>query len=321
MRVFRGIPAHAAHATALTIGNFDGVHRGHQALLGRLVKLARAEGLPAAVMTFEPHPREFFARRQDSEASVPPRLCSLREKLALLEADGVDEVYVCRFNAGFAARTAASFIDDLLVAGLGVRHLLIGDDFRFGARRQGDFAMLEAAGARHGFTVEAMHTVDFEGERVSSSALRDALAQGDLAHAERLLGRPYAVSGRVMHGRKIGRQLGFPTANIQLRGRRLALSGVFAVTVSGEGLHDLPGAASVGVRPTLEVGLQPTCEVYVLDFDGDLYHRHLTLTFHARLRDEAKYDSLEALKAAIADDVAATRSYFSDPTHFKPTTV
>jgi riboflavin kinase/FMN adenylyltransferase len=321
MRVYRGIPAQAAHATALTIGNFDGVHRGHQALLGRLVSHARARGLPAAVMTFEPHPREFFARRQGAAASVPPRLCSLREKLALLEADGVDEVYVCRFDAAFAARSAEHFVADLLVAGLGVQHLLIGDDFRFGAGRRGDFAMLQAAGARHGFSVEAMHTVDFQGERVSSSALRDALAEGDLAHAERLLGRPYAVSGRVTHGRKIGRQLGFPTANIQLRGRRLALAGVFAVTVSGEDLCEHPGAASVGVRPTLEAGLQPTCEVYLLDFDGDLYHRHLTLTFRVRLRDEARFDSLEALKAAIAADVAATRAYFSDPFHFKPTTV
>lgn len=291
----------------LTIGNFDGVHRGHQALLAHVTARARAGGRPSAVMTFEPHPREFFAHERR-----PTRLTSLREKLELFQAAGVDRVYVCRFNARFAALGAQAFIDELLVRGLAVEHVIIGDDFRFGRGREGDFERLRAAGELYGFSVATMGTVVMDGERASSSAVREALEQGDLARAERLLGRPYAISGRVEHGLKLGRELGFPTANIQLKNRALPLAGVFAVTVTGGGLSDAPGAASVGVRPTLADDLRPTCEVHVLDRNIDLYGRHVSVRFCHKLRDEARYDGLDALRDAIAKDVADTRHWFAE---------
>ncbi len=291
----------------LTIGNFDGVHRGHQALLAHVTARAQAAGRPSAVMTFEPHPREFFAHERR-----PTRLTSLREKLELFQAASVDRVYVCRFNARFAALGAQAFIDELLVRGLAVEHVIIGDDFRFGRGREGDFERLRAAGELYGFSVATMGTVVMDGERASSSAVREALEQGDLARAERLLGRPYAISGRVEHGLKLGRELGFPTANIQLKNRALPLAGVFAVTVTGGGLSGAPGAASVGVRPTLADGLRPTCEVHVLDRNIDLYGRHVSVRFCHKLRDEARYDGLDALRDAIAKDVADTRHWFAE---------
>ncbi|HEY9193962.1 MAG TPA: bifunctional riboflavin kinase/FAD synthetase [Methyloversatilis sp.] len=307
MQVFRAIPPKADTPVVLTIGNFDGVHRGHQALLAHVTARAQAGGRPSAVMTFEPHPREFFTHERR-----PTRLTSLREKLELFQAAGVDRVYVCRFDARFAGLGAQAFIDDLLVRGLAVEHVIIGDDFRFGRGREGDFERLRAAGELYGFSVAAMGTVVMDGERASSSAVRDALEQGDLARAERLLGRPYAISGRVEHGLKLGRELGFPTANIQLKNRALPLAGVFAVTVTGGGLSDAPGAASVGVRPTLADDLRPTCEVHVLDRNIDLYGRHVSVRFCHKLRDEARYDGLDALRDAIAKDVADTRHWFAE---------
>lgn len=306
MLVFRTIPEHAASHVVLAIGNFDGLHLGHRALMDRLTAKARELGLQAAVMTFEPHPRELFSPDQ-----APARLTSLREKLGLLEGCGVDRAYLCHFGPKLAALTADEFVDKLLVRGLGVRHLIIGDDFRFGRGRGGDLATLQQAGVEHNFGVEAMHTVDLDGERVSSSAVRVALGAGDLEHAARLLGRPYNIAGRVVHGSKIGRALGYPTANIQLKRKKVALAGVFAVTVSGVDKRHLPGAASLGVRPTLGEGLKPVLEVHLLDFDRDLYGRHVTVHFLHKLRDEAKFDSLDALKAQIDRDVAATRDYFS----------
>jgi riboflavin kinase/FMN adenylyltransferase len=307
VQVFRAIPPKADTPVVLTIGNFDGVHRGHQALLAHVTARARAGGRPSAVMTFEPHPREFFAHERR-----PTRLTSLREKLELFQAAGVDRVYVCRFNARFAALGAQAFIDELLVRGLAVEHVIIGDDFRFGRGREGDFERLRAAGELYGFSVATLGTVVMDGERASSSAVREALEQDDLARAERLLGRPYAISGRVEHGLKLGRELGFPTANIQLKKRALPLAGVFAVTVTGGGLSDAPGAASVGVRPTLADGLRPTCEVHVLDRSIDLYGRHVSVRFCHKLRDEARYDGLDALRDAIAKDVADTRHWFAE---------
>ena len=307
MQVFRAIPPKADTPVVLTIGNFDGVHRGHQALLAHVTARARTAGRPSAVMTFEPHPREFFAHERR-----PTRLTSLREKLELFQAAGVDRVYVCRFDARFAALGAQAFIDELLVRGLAVEHVIIGDDFRFGRGREGDFERLRAAGELYGFSVATMSTVVMDGERASSSAVREALEQGDLARAERLLGRPYAISGRVEHGLKLGRELGFPTANIQLKKRALPLAGVFAVTVTGGGLSDAPGAASVGVRPTLADDLRPTCEVHVLDRNIDLYGRHVSVRFCHKLRDEARYDGLDALRDAIAKDVADTRHWFAE---------
>jgi riboflavin kinase/FMN adenylyltransferase len=310
MQLYRTIPAQAPTSRVLAIGNFDGVHLGHRALLERLTAEARRLGLPAAVMTFEPHPRELFTPEQ-----APARLTSLREKLALLEACGVAEVFLLHFSRKLAGLTAEEFIDRVLVRGLAVRHLMIGDDFRFGKGRAGDFAMLQSAGQRHGFSVEAMHTIEINGERVSSSAVRDALGAGDLEHAARLLGRPYCISGRVVHGNKLGRKLGFPTANIQLKRKRVALTGVFAANVSGLDKRHLPGAASLGVRPTLGAGLRPVLEVHLFDFDREIYGSHVTVHLLHKLRDEAKYDSMEALTAQIARDVQRTQDYFAGKHH------
>jgi riboflavin kinase / FMN adenylyltransferase len=306
MLVFRTIPERATSPTVLAIGNFDGLHLGHRALLDRLTGKARELGLPASVMTFEPHPRELFSPEQ-----APARLTSLREKLDLLECCGVERAYVLHFSRKLASLTAEEFIEKVLVRGLAVRHLIIGDDFRFGRGRGGDFVMLQQAGVEHNFGVEAMHTIDIDSERVSSSAVREALAGGDLEHAARLLGRPYNSSGRVVHGDKIGRRIGFPTANIQLRRKRVALTGVFAVTVSGLGARALPGAASLGVRPTLGQSARPVLEVHLLDFDHPIYGKHVTVHFLHKLRDEAKFASLDALTEQIARDVAATRNYFA----------
>ncbi len=305
MLVFRGVPERATTSTVLTIGNFDGVHLGHRALLAELKARARDLALPATVLTFEPHPRELFAPQQ-----APARLASLRDKLELLAECGVDRVHVCRFNHKLAALSAVQFVEQILLGGLGVRHLIIGDDFRFGKGRGGDFALLQQQGQAHGFAVEAMHTVDFGGLRVSSSAVREALALGNIEHAEELLGRAFVIAGRVMDGRKIGRTIGFPTANIQVRRQRLPLSGVFAVTVSGVDARPLPGAANIGVRPTLAEGLKPVLEVHLLDFDRDIYGKHVDVNFMHKLRAEAKFASLDELQAQISRDVADVREFF-----------
>ncbi|HRH73718.1 MAG TPA: bifunctional riboflavin kinase/FAD synthetase [Zoogloea sp.] len=306
MQVFRGIPERSDHGCVLTIGNFDGVHRGHQALLAKLRAKSRANGLPSAVLTFEPHPREYFTHE-----NRPIRLTSLREKIQRIADQGVDRLYIGRFNARFAALTAEQFIEEILIHGLGARHLMIGDDFRFGKGRQGDFALLEATGSTAGFTVEAMHTLVHEGERVSSSAVREALAEGDMPHAARLLGHPYSISGRVMHGDKIGRSIGFPTANIQLKHRSPPLMGIY--TVSVEGLVDTPwpGVASVGVRPTINDAGRPTLEVHLFDWKAECYGAHLKVNFLAKQRDEERYDTLEALTAQIARDADQARAYFA----------
>jgi len=304
MRVFRGFSRPVPGPTALAIGNFDGVHRGHAALLKRLVDAALGAALPATILTFEPHPREFFA-----PASAPARLSTLREKLELLADAGVEQVMVCRFNAGFAALSAAQFVDAVLVAGLRTRHLIIGDDFRFGKGRTGDFAMLRAAGLESGFSVEAMGSVTVDGARVSSSSVRQALAAGDMEQAARRLGRPYVIDGSVMHGEKIGRQLGFATANIRIKHNPLPMSGVFAVEVAGLGDKPLPGVANLGIRPTLG-GTRPLLEVHLFDFDRDIYGAHLSVRFVHKLRNEQRFPNLDALKAQIAADAAAARAFF-----------
>ena len=290
---------------ALTIGNFDGVHRGHRALIDRVTAKARELGLTSCVLTFEPHPREFFAR-----AAAPARLTRLRDKLELMAAAGVKQVHIARFDARFAACSAARFVDEVLVRGLGMRWLLVGSDFRFGERRSGDFATLEDAALRHGFRLEAMPDVLFEGARVSSSAVRAALAAGDLKAAERLLGHPYTISGRVAHGAKLGRGLGFPTANIVLR-RTAPLAGIFAVEVEGIAGGKHAGVASVGRRPTINPVPIPLLEAHLFDWDGDLYGSHIKVRFLKKLRDEQKYDDLEALQRAIARDAEQAREYFA----------
>ena len=306
MQVTHGIIKLGGGPVGLTIGNFDGVHRGHHAMLQTLVAKSRALGLPSCVLTFEPHPREFFA-----PAAAPTRLARLREKLELIAEAGVDRVHILRFDARLAALDAARFIDDVLLGGLGARWLLVGRDFRFGARRSGDFALLEAAAARSGFGLEAMPEVMNSGERVSSSGVRAALAAGDLGRAARLLGREYTMSGRVAHGEKLGRRLGFATANIVLR-RRPPLAGVFAVEAELEETHAVQrGVASVGRRPTVKDDAAPLLEVHLFDWTEDIYGRHLRVKFLAKLRDEEKYDGLEALRSAIARDVTRARDYFN----------
>src|SRR6185503_2011930 len=287
---------------ALTIGNFDGVHRGHRALVDRVSAKARELHLTSCVLTFEPHPREFFAG-----AAAPARLTRLRDKLELMDAAGLERAHVARFDARFAALSAERFVEEVLVRGLATRWLLVGRDFRYGAGRTGDYAALQAAGARHGFEVESMPDVLFEGVRVSSSAVRAALKAGELAAAERLLGHPYTISGRVVHGPKLGRKLGFPTANIVLR-RPPPLSGIFVTEVEGLGR----GVASLGKRPTVNPVPLPLLEVHLLDWDGDLYGKHLRVRFLKKLRDEQKYEGLEALKEAIARDTREAREYFAD---------
>jgi riboflavin kinase/FMN adenylyltransferase len=306
MQVFRGIPERAAQASVLTIGNFDGVHRGHQTLLQWLTGKAHELGVSATVLTFEPHPREYF-----SPANAPARLASLREKLLLLAAAGVDRTHVCRFDQRFAAVTAEQFITDFLVRGLDVRHLIIGDDFRYGAGRRGDFEHLRRAGEQHGFIVEAMHTVEIDGERVSSSAVRHALASGNMAHAAHLLGRPYSIAGRVMSGKRIGRELGFPTANIQMKHRRPALAGVFAVSVEGLAPHPVAGVANIGLRPTVANTDRPILEVHLFDWHQDCYGAHLRVHFQHKLRDEARFASLDELTAQISRDALQARDWFA----------
>lgn len=304
MRVFRGFLRPVPGPTAIAIGNFDGVHRGHGALLGRLGEVARHSVLPPTVLTFEPHPREFF-----SPASAPARLTTLREKLELLAEAGVEQAMVCRFNAGFATLSADQFIEQVLVQGLRVRHLIIGDDFRFGRGRAGDFALLQRAGTRHGFAVEAMGSVTVDGERVSSSGVRAALAAGDMAQAASLLGRPYIIDGKVAHGDKVGRQLGFATANIRIKHNPLPMTGVFAVQVGGLGAEPLPGVANLGIRPTVG-GTRPLLEVHLFDFDRDIYGAHLSVRFVHKLRNEQRFPNFDALKAQIAADAVAARAFF-----------
>ena len=305
MLVYRGFAQTAPSATVLTIGNFDGVHLGHRALLARLTAAAAKAGLPAAVLTFEPHPREFFAPH-----SPPSRLSTLREKLELIADDGVDLTYVCHFNARFAAFGPEEFIERVLVGALRVRHLIVGDDFRFGARRAGNFALLREAGAHLGFQVEAMESVTLNGERASSSAVRDALQEGRLEHAARLLGRLYSIDGRVVHGDKIGRQLGFATANIRIKHERPPLQGVFAVEVKGLAGGPHRGAANLGYRPSANQVVRPLLEVHLFDFSADIYGAHLNVRFLHKLRDEVKFPDFNALKAQIASDVEAAKAYF-----------
>ena len=326
MRVFHGLSALARlnkglagpGGCALTIGNFDGVHRGHQAMLALLNSEARHCGVPSFVMSFEPHPRDYFAQRSGRPELAPARIATLRDKLGELERCGIDQAVVMRFDERFASQSPQAFIDDVLLRGLGVRYVLVGDDFRFGARRAGDYAMLDAAGQSHGFDVARMMSYEVHGLRVSSSAVREALASGDMGQAAALLGRPYAISGRVRHGRKLGRTLGFRTLNLGFPHARPAASGVFVVEVLG--LQDAPaapplaGVASLGVRPTVEDAGRVLLEVHVLDWPAALgseggYGRRISVRLLHKLHDERKYDSLEALQAAITQDTADARSW------------
>ena len=289
---------------ALTVGNFDGIHRGHQAMLQRVLAAARARGLQSCVLTFEPHPREFFLAQ-----AAPTRLTSLREKLELLAAHGVERTHVQRFDRRFASLAPEAFVEEVLAKRLGARWLLIGEDFRFGAKRAGDIALLKRLGPRYGYEVEILPAFARAGVRVSSSAVRVALAAGDLERAGELLGRPYSISGRVVHGRKLGRELGFATANVQLKHNRPPLAGIYAVRVHGVGTSSRPAVASLGVRPTITASGRAVLEVHLFDFSADLYGAHMRVEFLHKIRDEEKYSDLDALKAQIERDCEAAKTF------------
>ena len=326
MRVFRSLrhPGLAAHC-ALTIGNFDGVHRGHQAMLALLVSEAAHRGLPATVLTFEPNPRDYFARLRSQPESAPARIATLRDKLCELERCGVAQSVVMRFDAAFAAQSPEAFVADVLVKGLGTRYVLVGDDFRYGTRRAGDYAMLDAAGARHGFDVARMLSYEVHGLRVSSSAVRAALSAGDMGEAAALLGRPYSVSGRVVHGARLGRALGesgagrgdgFRTLNVRFGHPKPAAMGIFVVRVHGLGATPIAGVASLGKRPTVDDSGRVLLEVHCLEWPAALgseggYGRLVRVELLHKLRDEARYDSLAALAAAIGQDAADARAFLA----------
>jgi riboflavin kinase/FMN adenylyltransferase len=304
MKVYRGAPRIAdSESCALTVGNFDGVHRGHQAMLARVVAAARSRSLVSAVMTFEPHPREFFAPER-----APARVSNLRDKLAAFKGCGIERTFVAHFNGRFAQQTPHAFVEDVLVADCRMKWLLVGEDFRFGAKRAGDTALLASYAAEGAFELEVMPTLTYNGERISSTAVRQALAAGDLARASALLDRAYTISGHVLHGRKLGRSLGFPTLNLKIQHSRPALQGIFAVRVHGVAERPMAGVASIGLRPTLDDTGQWLLEVHLLDFADAVYGRLVSVEFVRKLRDEQKYETLGALSAAIGDDAALARS-------------
>ena len=304
MLLIRGLQnLRAAHRGCVaTIGNFDGVHLGHQVVLEALTARARALGLPSLVITFEPQPMEFFRPEQ-----APARLTRLREKLEAIAGSGVDRVLLIRFGTRFAEVGAETFVREILVEKLGIEHLYVGDDFRFGKGRVGDFSLLQAMGEQYGFGVESLETVADEGVRISSTRVREALQAGDLAHAERCLGRRYRICGRVGHGHKRGRTIGFATMNIALLRRSTPLRGVFAVQVLGLADVPLPGVANIGNRPTLKGDNRFLLEVHLLDFSDEVYGRHVEVDFVERIRDEHKFESFDALREQIGRDVQRAR--------------
>lgn len=336
MKIYRGLRHPGiAPGCALTIGNFDGVHRGHQAMLALLRNEAAHRGVPSCVMTFEPHPRDHFAAVLHKPDLAPARITTLRDKLTELARCGVDQAIVLPFNAALAAQSPENFIHDVLLEGLGVHYVLVGDDFRFGAKRAGDYAMLDAAGQRHGFDVARMMSYEVHGLRVSSSAVREALAAGRLDAAAALLGRPYSISGHVVHGRKLGRALaetapgradGFRTLNLRFSRRshawKPAASGIFVVQVHGLADQPLAGVANLGVRPSLDPsdvnGGRVLLETHVLDWPADLgsegaYGKIIRVDLLHKLHDELRYHSLAALTEGIARDCAEARAWLAAP--------
>jgi riboflavin kinase/FMN adenylyltransferase len=320
MKIFRGFHHPGiADACALTIGNFDGVHRGHQAMLALLNSEAAHRGVESCVLTFEPHPRDYFAGALHKPELAPARIGTLRDKLTELKRCGVQQTVVLPFDAKLAAQSPEAFIQDVLIQGLGARYVLVGDDFRFGRQRAGDYAMLDAAGQAKGFDVARMNSYEVHGLRVSSSAVRQALAAGDMEAAARLLGRPYTISGHVVHGRKLGRELGFRTLNMRFSHWKPAASGIFAVRVQGLTDHPLPGVANLGVRPSLDPddvnGGRVLLETHCLDWPDhlgadDAYGKIVHVELLHKLHDELKYPSLEALKEGIARDCTQARQLF-----------
>ena len=322
VKILRSLPpAHLDQPCALTIGNFDGVHLGHQALVRTLVADAREAGLPAAVLTFEPHPREYFhalARQRGRDVGPEPvRISTLRDRLEMLASLGVDRVHLAPFDQRVAQWPAEDFVRNCLAQGLQARHIRIGTDFCFGAQRQGDFGMLKSVGQQCGIRVLAMPTVEDAGVRISSSLIREALLQADFPWAAQMLGRPYAISGRVSHGRRLGTQLGFPTLNLRFPWGRPALQGIFVVQVYGlsdDPAQAVPGVASFGTRPAVEADGAWLLEVHLLDWSGDAYGRLVRVEFLEKLRDERPFPDLDSLGRQIADDVRKARAHFQKTT-------
>jgi len=320
MKIFRGCHhPNIAAACALTIGNFDGVHRGHQAMLSLLKGEAQQRNVPSCVLTFEPHPRDYFAAVTHNPARAPARVGTLRDKLCDLAACGVDQTVVLPFNAGLADLPPTDFIDRVLLQGLGATYVLVGDDFRFGARRAGDYAMLDEAGVARSFDVARMNSYEVHNLRVSSSAVRAALTEGRMKDAARLMGHPYRISGHVVHGRKLGRTLGFKTINQRFAHWKPAASGIFAVLVYGLSAQPLPGVANLGVRPSLDPrdvnGGRVLLETHCLDWPAQLgaegaYGKIVRVELLHKLHDERKYSSLDALTAGINQDCLDARAYF-----------
>ncbi|MEK6668421.1 MAG: bifunctional riboflavin kinase/FAD synthetase [Pseudomonadota bacterium] len=316
MQVFRGFHhAALAPACALTIGNFDGVHRGHQAMLALLRSEAQHRGLPATVLTFEPHPRDYFAALSGKPELAPSRIATLRDKLSELERCGVDQVVILPFDQALASLSPDAFIQQVIEDGLHARYVLVGDDFRFGAKRAGDYAMLDAAGQARGFDVARMMSYEVHGGRVSSSVVREALTAGDMARVATLLGRPYTVSGHVVHGAKLGRSLDCRTLNVRFGHDKPATSGIFVVRTHGLSGQALEGVASLGVRPTVEDAGRVLLEVHCFDWPSALgteggYGKIVRVELLHKLRDEARYDGLDALQAAIHKDIADAKAFF-----------
>ncbi|NCF17839.1 MAG: bifunctional riboflavin kinase/FAD synthetase [Haliea sp.] len=308
MELIRGLhnlrPRH--RGCVATIGAFDGVHLGHQAVIRHLLDKSRDLALPSAIIVFEPLPREYF-----SPIKAPARIMSFWEKCRALEALGVDKVLRIRFNERLREMSAQQFVDQVLVDGLGVRYVVLGDDFRFGSDRQGDYRFIQEQGKRYGYDAGPTPTCSIDEERVSSTRIREALESADFREAERLLGRPYSISGKVIYGRQLGKTIGTPTANLELRRLRAPLSGVYAVEVSGGGLERAWGVANVGVRPTVDDSIKANLEVHLLDREIELYGQHIEVIFRHKLRDEQKFDSVDELKENIARDIENTRAWFS----------
>ncbi|KAA1188350.1 bifunctional riboflavin kinase/FAD synthetase [Pseudohalioglobus sediminis] len=307
MELIRGLhnlrPRH--RGCVATIGAFDGVHLGHQAVIAHLREKAAQLGMPSAVIVFEPLPREFFAPVQ-----APPRIMSFREKFVAMRELGVDRMLRIRFNDALRVMSARQFVEDVFVTGLGVRYIVLGDDFRFGNDRQGDVRFIQREGARHGYDAGPTPTQTWQGQRVSSTRIREALEAADFARAEQMLGRRYSISGKVVYGRQLGQTIGTPTANLELRRLRAPLSGVYAVEVSGAGLNGAYGVANVGVRPTVDDSIKANLEVHLIDREIELYGQHIEVTFRHKLREEIKFGSVDELKQNIANDIESTRAWF-----------
>lgn len=307
MELIRGLqnlkPRH--QGCVATIGNFDGVHLGHQAVIRQVMHKAKELGLPVVVITFEPQPQEYFGHGE-----APPRLTRFREKFKAMQRFSVDRVLCLAFNRALAEMEPETFIQKVLIDGLGLRYLVVGDDFRFGKGRRGDFAMLQQAGREHGFEVVHMHTFSLDGVRVSSTRIREALQAGNLSLAAKMLGRPYRMCGRVAHGNRLGRTIGFPTANIFLHRKKTPVDGVFAVEMFGIEGEPIPGVANVGTRPTVD-GTRSLLEVHLFDYSADLYGRYVHVDFLHRIREERRFESFDALKAQILLDAEQARAFFA----------